>query len=411
MQVSRILSLGIVYVCYLFIGALLFKKLENKLVGNTFYKFNYHVRLCKLLNHYVDTIRSKNGDIIGNAYFAIARNNCSQEIIDRTNEEMVAAGEEIHIKFIDVWKRVAIPLKLNKFRETEFVVRGEDITEMLLDTVEFSLVTYGELASSCYSNWDWSLDNTILFMGTVATTIGYGHLVPRTFAGRVICVFLAVFAVPLFAILVQSISNLIDKKLITIMTKINQMLKRQIIKIHTMQMIYFACGVVFFIILPSFIFTEIEGWTMLDAIYFCTITLTKIGFGDYVPRMSPPDRLATTVHNSTACLTELIIPSPTPYKEGKDKMPLECEKSVWPWHVTMYFAIYRIGVFFWMILGLSFTGTCITMMVKGLNNVIRGTAKMKSSFAILLRSTANMVGNTMTPRIDLLNNVFYVIEN
>ena len=62
------------------------------------------------------------------------------------------------------------------------------------------------------------------------------------------------------------------------------------------------------------------------------------------------------------------MPAPTGVT---DSMPDKCEKSVWPRHVTMLFAIYRIGVFFWMILGLSFTGTCITMMVKGLNNVIR----------------------------------------
>jgi hypothetical protein len=76
------------------------------------------------------------------------------------------------------------------------------------------------------------------------------------------------------------------------MTRLNKILKREIIQIHTMQMIYFACGVVFFIFLPSFIFTQIEEWSMLEAVYFCTITLTKIGFGDYVPRMSPPERLA-----------------------------------------------------------------------------------------------------------------------
>lgn len=78
MQISRIWSLGIVYVCYLFIGALLFKKLEsknklemcetskaeakeykNRLVGKTFYKFKYHLKLCQLLKKYIKNIRKK----------------------------------------------------------------------------------------------------------------------------------------------------------------------------------------------------------------------------------------------------------------------------------------------------------------------------------------------------------------
>lgn len=34
--------------------------------------------------------------------------------------------------------------------------------------------------------------------------------------------------------------------------------------------------------LPAVIFKHIEGWSALDAIYFVVITLTTIGFGDYV---------------------------------------------------------------------------------------------------------------------------------
>lgn len=37
-----------------------------------------------------------------------------------------------------------------------------------------------------------------------------------------------------------------------------------------------------FVALPAVIFKHIEGWSTLDAIYFVVITLTTIGFGDYV---------------------------------------------------------------------------------------------------------------------------------
>ncbi|CAF0933943.1 unnamed protein product [Adineta steineri] len=39
-------------------------------------------------------------------------------------------------------------------------------------------------------------------------------------------------------------------------------------------------GYIFF---GAFIFNRFEGWTMVESVYFCYITLSTIGFGDYVP--------------------------------------------------------------------------------------------------------------------------------
>ena len=39
---------------------------------------------------------------------------------------------------------------------------------------------------------------------------------------------------------------------------------------------------VFFITIPALIFRHIEGWSLHEAWYYCFITVTTIGFGDYV---------------------------------------------------------------------------------------------------------------------------------
>ena len=41
-------------------------------------------------------------------------------------------------------------------------------------------------------------------------------------------------------------------------------------------------GAVFFLVLPAFSFTIKEEWTYGEAIYYCFVTLTTIGFGDFV---------------------------------------------------------------------------------------------------------------------------------
>ena len=37
-----------------------------------------------------------------------------------------------------------------------------------------------------------------------------------------------------------------------------------------------------YICLGAFMFNKFEGWTMIESVYFCYITLSTIGFGDYV---------------------------------------------------------------------------------------------------------------------------------
>lgn len=50
--------------------------------------------------------------------------------------------------------------------------------------------------------------------------------------------------------------------------------------ISTVLFILFGC--LLFVALPAIIFKHIENWTTLEAIYFVVITLTTIGFGDFV---------------------------------------------------------------------------------------------------------------------------------
>lgn len=49
--------------------------------------------------------------------------------------------------------------------------------------------------------------------------------------------------------------------------------------------LFLLWGLLFHLIIPPLIFMCMEEWTYLEGLYFCFITLTTVGFGDYVAGM------------------------------------------------------------------------------------------------------------------------------
>lgn len=51
--------------------------------------------------------------------------------------------------------------------------------------------------------------------------------------------------------------------------------------------LYLIPGIVIFLFLPSLIFSYFEDWPFASAIYYSFVTLSTIGFGDFVPTFAP----------------------------------------------------------------------------------------------------------------------------
>ncbi|KAB5571345.1 hypothetical protein PHYPO_G00223980 [Pangasianodon hypophthalmus] len=132
----------------------------------------------------------------------------------------------------------------------------------------------------------WDLANAFFFCGTIITTIGFGNLSPKTEGGQLFCIFYALVGIPMFGILLAGVGDHLGTMLRRAVAKIEALFRQKKVS-HTSVRVISAVfsiliGCLIFIALPTVVFQEVENWTLLEAGYFVVITLTTVGFGDYV---------------------------------------------------------------------------------------------------------------------------------
>ncbi|CAH1773231.1 unnamed protein product [Owenia fusiformis] len=129
----------------------------------------------------------------------------------------------------------------------------------------------------------WKFAGSFYFATTVITTIGYGHSTPKTDAGKIFCMAYALVGIPLGIVMFQSIGerlNTFVTLLLKVLKKCARMKKTEVSQ--TNLIIIVSNLSVLVVTAGAAAFSNYEKWPYLDSIYYCFITLTTIGFGDYV---------------------------------------------------------------------------------------------------------------------------------
>lgn len=123
---------------------------------------------------------------------------------------------------------------------------------------------------------------------------GYGHVTPLSQEGKLFCMLYALFGIPLTLVLLTA---LVDRLMIP-STKYLHFLNSRLGHLYppfTIRLVHF-CSILgtlifLFLLLPAAIFTYVEPeWNYMDSLYYCFISLTTIGLGDYIPGDAPDQK-------------------------------------------------------------------------------------------------------------------------
>ena len=155
--------------------------------------------------------------------------------------------------------------------------------------------------SSHYGTWSFS--QSLFYSFTVITTIGYGGRTPKSGLGKIVTIIYALIGFSIVGSFVQLTSFRIKS---TLNKRSNIFfIKRSKYK----RIIYMLFVVLIYIVTPTVFFYFIENlylghktWNFLTCFYYVIITLSTIGFGDYVPTLD-----TTSLHTALVLLYQSVI--------------------------------------------------------------------------------------------------------
>uniref|UniRef100_A0A8D2Q731 Potassium channel subfamily K member 4 n=1 Tax=Varanus komodoensis TaxID=61221 RepID=A0A8D2Q731_VARKO len=187
----------------------------------------------------------------------------------------------------EVRQQVKVRAHLEQFLRLHQCVSTDDLEDLIQQLSDAMGAGVDPVINSTNANSShWDMGSAFFFAGTVITTIGYGNISPKTNAGQLFCIFYALVGIPLFGMLLAGVGDHLGSSLRKAIGKVEDIfLKWQvsptIVRVLS-ALLFILIGCLLFVSLPTIIFQRVEGWTLLESIYFVVITLTTIGFGDYV---------------------------------------------------------------------------------------------------------------------------------
>ncbi|KAJ6664658.1 hypothetical protein lerEdw1_006231 [Lerista edwardsae] len=115
---------------------------------------------------------------------------------------------------------------------------------------------------------------------------GYGHTVPLSDGGKAFCIIYSVIGIPFTLLFLTAVVQ----RIIVHVTRrpvlyfhVHWGFSKQIVAIIHAVLLGFVTVSCFFFV-PAAIFSALEDdWNFLESFYFCFISLSTIGLGDYVP--------------------------------------------------------------------------------------------------------------------------------
>ncbi|XP_048251832.1 TWiK family of potassium channels protein 18-like [Haliotis rufescens] len=279
-----------------------------------------HIGLCSLVVAY---------SVLGG--FIFMKLEAPSEVVERNN---MAANRKQQV--LALWN---LTVDLNVLYEGNWTQLADDVLKAFQKQVYTATKEKGWDGKDGEGELQWSFAGALLYSVTVITTIGYGHIAPKTMYGQLVTMLYALIGIPLTLLCLANLGSfmgdcfrclykqiciglmwlccppqaraarsksysariryrksgdseeenplrgktVVEGEGTDVAVMVEEEQKSQKEDPVRVPMFVSLMIIVIYIFGGALIFSNWEGWDYLIGSYFCFITLSTIGFGDYVP--------------------------------------------------------------------------------------------------------------------------------
>jgi len=138
---------------------------------------------------------------------------------------------------------------------------------------------FNEHRNSLVDQEQWTMLGSTFYLTHLSTTVGYGSSHPQTPSGQIATIFFALFGIPIMGYTLAQVARLELQGVVSILEGVCDIkmsgTRRQMMVLWCLLMVFMFGG--------AFVYTTMEPWSYRESLYFCFVTLSTVGFGDYLP--------------------------------------------------------------------------------------------------------------------------------
>lgn len=182
--------------------------------------------------------------------------------------------------------RVQIDLSIPKNVQVEQPWFGQDLTETYHLNADwifkfFRLFSYFLIGVLAYEHFEhWSFTDTTYFIVQTMTTVGYGNLYPTTKKSKFFTMFFIFFGLLLAFSIINDVARFVISSLRSGYKKPKRLNKFQVFVRHFLNLLMWITILIAIVVFGGVVIHLNEGWDMIDSLYFATITVSSVGYGD-----------------------------------------------------------------------------------------------------------------------------------